>query len=415
MDELKNKVVKARASLNSMISLSSEEKNQALLKIADALESKSSYILAENKKDIDKALSSGISDGLLDRLTLSEERIKAMAQGVRQITQLEDPIGEVIEAFTRPNGLYIEKVRVPLGVIGIIYEARPNVTVDCCALAIKTGNTVLLRGSANALNSNKALIRVITEALSITKVPEAAVALIESPDKSLVASMLKLKDYIDVIIPRGGAGLINYVVENSLIPVLETGVGNCHIYIDEEASYPMAESIVLNGKTQRIGVCNATESLLVHKKWAEKHLSSLCSELRNSGVELRGCPLAIEYFKDMKPAEEADWGTEYLDMILSVKVVEDVKEAIDHINTYGTKHTEAIITENQDNARLFMQLVDASAVNHNASTRFTDGFEYGFGAEIGISTQKLHARGPMGLKELTSYKYLVHGQGQIRK
>lgn len=415
MDELKNKAAKAKASLNSLISLSSEEKNHALLEIADALESKSSYILEENKKDLDKALSSGISEGLLDRLTLSEERIKAMAQGVRQIAQLQDPIGEIIETFTRPNGLFIEKVRVPLGVIGIIYEARPNVTVDCCALAIKTGNAVLLRGSANALNSNKALIKVITEALASTKVPEAAVALVESPDKSLVASMLKLKEYIDVLIPRGGAGLINYVVENSLIPVLETGVGNCHIYIDEDASYPMAEGIVLNSKTQRIGVCNATESLLVNRKWAKKHLSSLCSALKTAGVELRGCPLTMEYLKDMKPAEESDWGTEYLDMILSVKIVEDVKEAIDHINTYGTKHTEAIITENLDNARLFMQLVDAAAVNHNASTRFTDGFEYGFGAEIGISTQKLHARGPMGLKELTSYKYLVHGQGQIRK
>ncbi|WP_040213084.1 glutamate-5-semialdehyde dehydrogenase [Clostridium polynesiense] len=414
MNELMDKAVKAKNASKKLSLLSNEQKNNALSAISQGLKESINDILYSNKIDIEMGRASGLSEAMIDRLALTKQRILDIASAVEQIADLTDPVGEVIESFERPNGLIIEKVRVPLGVIGIIYEARPNVTVDCCALAIKTGNAVILRGSSSALNSNKALIKVIKSALRNTDIPEDSVQLIEAEDKAVVTSMLKLNKYLDVIIPRGGVSLIRHAIENSTVPVIETGVGNCHIYIDEEASLPMAVDIAVNAKTHRPSVCNAAETLLVQKDWAEKHLSKLADALTKSGVELRGCPQSLALYPSMKKAQEEDWEREYLDLIMAVKIVKDVHEAISHIDKYGSRHTEAIITEDKENAELFMQIVDAAAVNHNASTRFTDGFQYGFGAEIGISTQKLHARGPMGLKELTSYKYLVHGNGQIR-
>ncbi len=414
MNELIIKAKGVKASLNELIKLSSEEKNSALLKVAEFLEKEKDYILEANNKDVNEAVRKGESTAIIDRLTLNEERIISIAQGVRTVAALEDPIGELIETIDRPNGLIINKVRVPFGVIGIIYEGRPNVTVDCFALALKSGNGVLLRGSSSALNSNIALVNIIKKALEETAVPSSSIELIESPDRQVVNRLLKLKEYIDVIIPRGGAGLINSVVNNSTIPVLETGVGNCHIYLDASASYSMALKVVLNAKTQRPGVCNAAEKLIVHREFAEKHLYSLLMPLVSAGVELRGCSAARSICPSILPAKEEDWDKEYLDLIMSVKVVNTLEEAIEHINSHSTKHTEAIITENNDNAQIFLSLVDAAVVVHNASTRFTDGGEFGFGAEIGISTQKLHARGPMGLKELTTYKYKILGSGQIR-
>ncbi|MGM9975090.1 MAG: glutamate-5-semialdehyde dehydrogenase [Clostridiaceae bacterium] len=415
MDELLIKAKGVKASLTELIQLTEDEKNTALLKVAEVLEENKSYILEANAKDVKASVISGESKAIIDRLTLTEERISSIAQGVRDVASLKDPIGEIIETIHRPNGLIINKVRVPFGVIGIIYEGRPNVTVDCFALALKSGNGVILRGSSSAINSNMALVTLIKRALKETAVPPSSIELIESPDRELVNRLLKLKEYVDVIIPRGGAGLINAVVNNSTIPVLETGVGNCHIYLDASASYSMALKIVLNAKTQRPGVCNAAEKLLVHKDFAEKHLHSLLTPLVSAGVELRGCPEARRICPSLLPAKEEDWDKEYLDLIMAVKVVDSLEEAIEHINKHSTKHTEAIITENDDNAEVFLSLIDAAVVVHNASTRFTDGGEFGFGAEIGISTQKLHARGPMGLKELTTYKYKLLGNGQIRK
>lgn len=415
MDELLIKAKDVKASLRGLIQLTEEEKNSALLKVAEILEENKSYILEANDKDVKASIRRGESKAIIDRLTLNEERINSIAQGVRDVAFLKDPIGEVIETIERPNGLVINKVRVPFGVIGIIYEGRPNVTVDCFALALKSGNGVILRGSSSAINSNIALVNLIKKALKETSVPPSSIELIESPDRQLVNRLLKLKEYVDVIIPRGGAALINTVVNNSTIPVLETGVGNCHIYLDDSASYSMALKVILNAKTQRPGVCNAAEKLLVHKDFAEKYLHSLLIPLVAAGVELRGCSKARSICPSLLPAKEEDWDKEYLDLIMSVKVVNSLEEAIDHINKHSTKHTEAIITENKDNADIFLSLIDAAVVVHNASTRFTDGGEFGFGAEIGISTQKLHARGPMGLKELTTYKYKVLGSGQIRK
>ncbi|WP_426349992.1 glutamate-5-semialdehyde dehydrogenase [Alloiococcus sp. CFN-8] len=414
MDELLIKAKAVKNSLMELLQLTEEEKNTALLKVAEVLEENKGYILEANSKDVEAAIRRGESKAIIDRLTLNEERINSMAQGVRDVSSLKDPIGEVIETIHRPNGLTINKVRVPFGIIGIIYEGRPNVTVDCFALALKSGNGAILRGSSSALNSNMALVSLIKKALEETSVPASSIELIESPDRELVNRLLKLKDYVDVIIPRGGAGLINAVVNNSTIPVLETGVGNCHIYLDASASYSMSLKIVLNAKTQRPGVCNAAEKLLVHKDFAEKHLHSLLMPLVSSGVELRGCPEARRICPSLLPAKAEDWDKEYLDLIMSVKVVNSLEEAIHHINSHSTKHTEAIITESKDNADIFLSLIDAAVVVHNASTRFTDGGEFGFGAEIGISTQKLHARGPMGLKELTTYKYKLLGNGQTR-
>jgi glutamate-5-semialdehyde dehydrogenase len=372
--------------------------------------------LAANALDIEAAKNHGVSSALIDRLTLNETRIRDMAIGLRQVAELPDPVGEVLQSWSRPNGLKIEKVRVPLGVIGMIYEARPNVTVDAAGLSLKTGNAVILRGSSSALHSNQKIVAILREALAQTRVPAEAIQLLEEGTREEVNQLFKLNDYLDVLIPRGGASLIRSVVENSSVPVLETGVGICHIYVDETADLEMAQRIVVNGKTQRPAVCNATETLLVHEEWAKENLPQLLQPLVEKGVELRGCPKTIQYAPNLPiiPATEEDWGTEYLDYTLSVAIVPSVQEAVRHIGKYGTKHSESIVTENQQNAEYFLNHVDAAAVYHNASTRFTDGFEFGFGAEIGISTQKLHARGPMGLPALTSYKYKIYGKGQIR-
>ncbi|MBO8172308.1 MAG: glutamate-5-semialdehyde dehydrogenase [Bacillaceae bacterium] len=414
MSDLIQKAELAKSGVRELASQTEESKNQALYTIADALVKNRKFILQENEKDVAAARERGESDALIDRLTLTEKRIEDMAEGIRQVVELPDPVGEVLEEWERPNGLNIKKVRVPLGVIGMIYEARPNVTVDATSLCLKTGNAVLLRGSSSAIQSNRAIVRVIHEALRETPLPETAVQLVEDTSRETAGKMLKLNDYLDVLIPRGGAGLIQSVVQNASVPVLETGVGNCHIYIDESADAEKAINIAYNAKTDRPAVCNAAESLLVQRDWAEKHLSGLVEKLQNAGVEIRACERARQLIPGLKAAVEEDWGTEYLDLIISLKLVDDVEEAVAHINRYGTHHSESIVTESQGNAAYFQQQVDAAAVYHNASTRFTDGFEFGFGAEIGISTQKLHARGPMGLPALTSYKYVINGNGQVR-
>ncbi len=395
-------------------SATAEEKNKALLLIADKLTEHAERILLANAEDMKRGEENGMNQGLLDRLRLTKERIGAMAEGVRQVAALSDPVGEVLERFERPNGLQIEKRRVPIGVIGIIYESRPNVTADAFALCFKAGNAVILKGGSDALRSNMAITAVIREALADTGIPEDVVQLIEATDRAVTAAFMKLNDYVDLLIPRGGAGLIKSVVENSTIPVIETGTGNCHIYVDKDADLSMAVDIIINAKTQRIGVCNACESLVIHEDIKEAFLPLLEKALREHHVEMRGDEGVREVLTDCIPATEADFGTEYLDYIISMKTVSSVEEAISHINKYNTRHSEAIITENEKAAQKFLNGVDAACVYVNASTRFTDGFEFGFGAEIGISTQKLHARGPMGLKELTSYKYAIRGTGQVR-
>lgn len=414
--QLIEKAKKAKDAAFELGMLATEEKNKALIAMAEGLESNLTSILEANQLDIEAAKNSGISNALIDRLSLNETRILDMAIGLRQVVSLPDPVGEVLESWSRPNGLKIEKVRVPLGVIGMIYEARPNVTVDAAGLSIKTGNAVLLRGSSSALHSNQKIVEILRNSLAKTLVPVEAIQLLEEGTREEVNQLLKLNDYLDVLIPRGGAGLIRSVVENSTIPVLETGVGNCHIYVDETANLEMAKQIIINAKTQRPAVCNAAETLLVHEEWAKKNLPLLLQPLVEKNVELRGCPKTRQYAPNLPiiPATDEDWGTEYHDYTLAVSIVPSVQEAVAHISKYGTKHSESIVTENQQNADLFLNQVDAAAVYHNASTRFTDGFEFGFGAEIGISTQKLHARGPMGLPALTSYKYKIYGTGQIR-
>jgi len=395
--------------------LTTQVKNEALLACADALLKHSDIILAANQMDVNKGLENGMHPGLVDRLTLNEKRISDMAEGLRQIVDLADPIGEVLETFDRPNGMHISKVRVPLGVIGIIYESRPNVTADAFGLCFKTGNAVILKGGSDAIHSNIAIANILRRALKTIGVTEDAIQMIEATDRAITAQFMKLNQYIDVLIPRGGAGLIKSVVENSTIPVIETGTGNCHIYVDEFADLDKAVKIIFNAKTQRIGVCNACESLVVHEKVMEAFLPALEKALKEKNVELRADEKALCHLEDAVPATDEDYGKEYLDYILSIKSVSDVEEAIAHINAYNTKHSEAIITENRQRAEQFKREVDAACVYVNVSTRFTDGFEFGFGAEIGISTQKLHARGPMGLKELTSYKYTIEGEDQIRE
>lgn len=394
--------------------LTESQKNQALFTVADALTEHAEEIISQNQLDMERAVENGMSAGLLDRLRLDEGRIRGMAQGIRQVAELPDPVGEVMEAFVRPNGLQIEKKRVPLGVIGIIYESRPNVTADGFALCFKAGNAVILKGGSDAIFSNQAIVKVIREALAAAGVAEDALQLIASTDRSVTAQFMKMKEYVNVLIPRGGAGLIRSVVENSTIPVIETGTGNCHIYVDKDANPEMSVKIIVNAKTQRIGVCNACESLVIHEAVKKDILPMLAKALSEKKVELRGDREVCEILTDCVPATEEDYGTEYLDLILSIKTVKNVEEAIVHINKYNTKHSEAIITENKETADRFLKGVDAACVYVNASTRFTDGFEFGFGAEIGISTQMLHARGPMGLKELTTYKYTITGNGQIR-
>ena len=392
----------------------STEKNKALEAVAVFLCERADEILKANDEDIKNAEQAGMSLSLIDRLRLSKERLEAMAEGIRQVAALQDPVGEVISMTTRPNGLIIGKKRVPIGVIGIIYESRPNVTADAFALCFKSGNAVILRGGSDAIHSNIAIVKVIKEALKSVEIEDNCIQLVTDTNRETAKQMMSLNDYIDVLIPRGGAGLIRSVVENSTVPVIETGTGNCHIYIDETADLDMAVNIVFNAKTQRTGVCNACESLVVHRSVEEAFLQKLCEKLKEKPVTLYGDEAARLAQSSVLPATEEDWGKEYLDYKLSVKTVDSIEEAISHINHYNTGHSEAIITQSYAHSQKFLNEVDAAAVYVNASTRFTDGFEFGFGAEIGISTQKLHARGPMGLKELTSTKYIIYGNGQVR-
>ena len=394
--------------------LDTDTKNKALLQIAGALVAGEAYILSENAKDIEKGEKNGMHPGMIDRLRLTGDRIRAMAEGLEQVAGLSDPIHEVLSTTTRPNGLVIKKVRVPLGVIGIIYESRPNVTADAFGLCFKSGNAVILKGGSDAIHSNIAITKVIRDALEGENLDANVIQLIEDTNRETTQKFMRLDQYVDVLIPRGSAGLIRAVVQNSTIPVIETGSGNCHIYVDKDADFNKAIPIIINAKTQRIGVCNACESLVVHKDIEKDFLPLLEKALKEKKVEIRADKDAGQFIKDYAPATEEDFSTEYLDYIISVKTVSSVEEAIEHINAHNTRHSEAIITENKEAADKFKAGVDAACVYVNASTRFTDGFEFGFGAEIGISTQKLHARGPMGLNELTSYQYQIEGDGQIR-
>lgn len=394
--------------------LNTETKNAALRNAADALEQHAGEILEANNADLVQARENGMKKSMVDRLTLTKERIAQMAKGLRQVADLPDPVGEVLDNFTRPSGIRIRKVRVPFGVIGIIYESRPNVTADAFALTFKSGNAVVLKGGSDAICSNTAITKVLRDSLTASGVPADAVNLIESTDRKDTAEFLTMRDYVDVMIPRGSAGLIRMVVENSRIPVIETGSGNCHIYVDKDADLDKAIPIIINAKTQRTGVCNAAESLVVHRDIMDRFMPRFAEAMREHHVRLHADDESRPFLPGAAPATEEDFAKEYLDLDLSVKTVGSVQEAIDHINRYHTQHSDCIITENKEVADLFLRLVDSACVYVNASTRFTDGFEFGFGAEIGISTQKLHARGPMGLKELTSYKYLITGDGQIR-
>ena len=394
--------------------MSTAAKNAALLAVADGLTGNSKKILEANGRDVSRAEENGMHPGMVDRLRLTESRVEAMAEGLRQIAGLPDPLGEVLDRLKRPNGLEIEKRRVPLGVIGIIYESRPNVTADAFGLCFKAGNACILKGGKDAIDSNTAIAESIRSSLAECGACADAIQLITDTDRETTERFMKLNGYVDVLIPRGGAGLIRAVVENSSIPVIETGTGNCHIYVDEYADIQKAIPIIINAKTQRIGVCNACESLVIHENIREKVLPALAEALRSASVEIRGDERTLRSIPDAAAACEEDYGKEYLDYILSVKTVDSLDEAIAHINRYNTGHSDSIITENADNAERFLNEVDSACVYANASTRFTDGFEFGFGAEIGISTQKLHARGPMGLKELTTYKYVIRGNGQTR-
>lgn len=389
-------------------------KNAALLNIARELEARADYIIEQNEADIKNAKAKNISDAMCDRLRLTRERISAIAEGVVKVSELDDPIGEIINTKKRPNGLYIGKKRVPIGVVGIIYEARPNVTADAAALCLKASNAVILRGGSEAIMSNIAIVNIMRNAIKKAGLDENCICFVEDTSHETAQQMMKLNGYIDVLIPRGGAGLIRSVVNNATVPVIETGTGNCHIYIDEYADLKKATDITVNAKVSRPAVCNAAESLLLSRKIAKSYLPEIADKLIKCGVELRGCSECIKICPDMKAASEEDFYTEYNDYIMSVKIVDGVDGAIAHINKHNTKHSEAIVTENYTNAQKFLEYVDAAAVYVNASTRFTDGFEFGFGAEIGISTQKIHARGPMGLNELTTVKYVIYGDGQIR-
>lgn len=395
--------------------ISTDKKNEVLKKCAEALVQNSAYILAANDKDLETAVKNGMSESKQDRLRLTEARIEGVAEGLRQVSELPDPIGEVMDEFDRPNGLHISKVRVPMGVIGIIYESRPNVTADAFSLTFKAGSACILKGGSDAIETNKAIVKVLRDVLESAGLDPDILQLIENTDRAVTTEFMKMKQYVDVLIPRGGAGLIRAVVENSLIPVIETGTGNCHVYVDKDADLDMAVNIVFNAKTQRISVCNSMESLVVHRDIKDEFLPKLYKKLSEKNVEFRCDADSLAVLRDnAKAATEEDFGTEYLDYILSVKTVDSVEEAIDHINKYSTHHSESIVTSNDETAEKFLERVDAACVYKNVSTRFTDGFEFGFGAEIGISTQKLHARGPMGLKEITSYKYRITGNGQVR-
>ena len=405
---------KAKEASYILGNLSSKDKNDALYAMADFLIENSKVIIEANKKDLETSRIKGTSESMLDRLALNEARIEGMANGLRQVAALEDPVGEVLGMWTRPNGLQIGKKRVPMGVIGIIYEARPNVTSDAAGLCFKSGNAVILRGGSEAINSNKAIAEALREGLKSVGLMEDAVQLVEDTSREVATEMMKLNDYIDVLIPRGGAGLIKAVVNNATVPVIETGTGNCHIYVDEDCDFEMAKNIIVNAKTSRPSVCNAAEKLLINEKIAGKFMPIIFEALRENGVEIRGDESLKALDDSVILASEEEWYNEYLDYTIGVKIVKDIDEAINHINKFGSGHSEAIVTKSYEASQTFLQKVNAAAVYVNASTRFTDGEEFGFGAEIGISTQKLHARGPMGLKELTTIKYIIFGNGQIR-
>lgn len=415
--ELTNIAKDAREASRVLSALSSETKNKVLKEMALALAHKKDFILKANRKDVRSAIKKGLAKSFIDRLTLSDKRIKAMADSLMELSKLADPVGEVMKAWRRPNGLWIHKVRTPIGVIAIIYESRPNVTSDCLGLCFKSGNSVILRGGREALNSNLAIYSILKKAVSDCGLPENSINMVASKNRRAVDILLKLNNYIDLVIPRGGEQLINKVVKSSRIPVIKHYKGICHVYIDEWADLNMAQEICYNAKVQRPGVCNAMESMLVHKDVAARFLPGMLKKFKKAGVQIRGCPETIKInrgSKGIKRATEKDYRTEYLDLILSVKIVEDLRQAINHINNYGSHHSDAIITDNYDNAMEFLKQVDSACVYVNASTRFSDGYEFGMGAEIGISTDKLHARGPMALEELTSYKYIVFGNGQVR-
>lgn len=417
MDTVSEIAKRAKKASPYIAAASTQEKNMALRAIADNLLAKMAMIMKANSRDIASSRQKGISDSLIDRLALDEERIKKIASSIDDVIGLTDPIGEVIFGYELPNGLTLKNIRVPLGVIGIIYEARPNVTVDASVLCLKAGSSVILRGSSSALESNKMIVEVIREALGSSGLPEDIVQVIPSADRKDAQIMMGLREYIDVLIPRGGKSLIDSVVGNSKVAVIETGIGNCHVYVDSETSYPAEKisSIIINAKTQRPSVCNAAEKLLIHEKLAQRLLPRLVEDLSKAGVEVKGCKKTAEICKDIKEATEEEWYEEFLSLKIAVKVVSSLKEAIDHINKYGSGHSDSIITSSYSNANLFTKMVDSSTVYVNASTRFTDGGEFGMGAEIGISTQKLHWRGPMGLREITTNKFIVTGEGHIRE
>lgn len=392
-----------------------EEKNAVLKEAAKFLVNNQEYILAENAKDVENAKNNGMTEALIDRLALNSDRIEGMAEGLMQVAELDDPIGAVEHMNKTPNGMLIGKKVVPLGVVGIIYESRPNVTADAFALCFKTGNACLLRGGSDAINSNLAITNVIQSALESCHMPKYSIQLLTDTSRETATKMMQLNEYLDVLIPRGGAGLIQSVVKNSTVPVIETGTGNCHVYVDEFAQKDMAVDIIINAKTQRLGTCNTCESVVLHKNIVESHGPAIVNALLEKGVEVRGDEAVCALNENVIPAQEEDWGTEYLDAIISIKTVNSFEEAVAHINHYNTGHSEAIITDSYQNAQTFLDQIDAAVVYVNASTRFTDGFEFGFGAEIGISTQKIHARGPMGLWALTTTKFIIYGNGQIRK
>ena len=397
-----------------LMNASTTLKNKALAKMAESLLKNTDNILMENKKDLENAKANGMSKAMLDRLSLDVKRLEGMAGGLKQVEGLNDPVGEILSMWKRPNGLQIGKQRVPMGVIGIIYEARPNVTCDAAGLCLKAGNAVILRGGKEAINSNKAIVKALCAGIKEAGLPEDCVQLVTDTSRDSANEMMKLNDFIDVLIPRGGAGLIQAVVRNATVPVIQTGVGNCHVYVDKDADLEMAKNIVINAKTSRPSVCNAEEKLLIHEDVAKDFLNIIVPALREKNVKVLGDSKSISIINDIEKATDEDWSKEFSDYIIAVKIVSNVDEAIKHINKYGTGHSEAIVTDSYENSQKFLQRIDAAAVYVNASTRFTDGEEFGFGAEIGISTQKLHARGPMGLNELTTTKYIIYGNGQVR-
>lgn len=415
MESLEQMGMRAKKASRYLAKLGIDEKNKALDAVADALETNAEYIIRANEKDLENARANGMKPALIDRLALNEKRINAMADGIRVLTGLEDPIGEVTGMKKRPNGLVIGTKRVPLGVVAIIYESRPNVTADAFGLTFKSGNACILRGGSDSINSNIAIEEVISNALKDCGIDQDVINLVRDTDRALVNELMHMNNYVDVIIPRGGAGLIKNVVVNSTVPVIETGTGNCHVYVDEYADIQMAVDIIYNAKTSRIGVCNACESLVVHKAVAKQAVPAIVDALKQKDVEVRGDEYACQCDDRIVKASEEDWGKEYLDYIISLKTVDSIDEAIEHINRYNTGHSESIITKDYNNANRFLDEIDAACVYVNASTRFSDGYEFGFGAEIGISTQKLHARGPMGLKALTTTKYVIYGEGQVRQ